>query len=58
MKKTLPYILIIAASYLITAFIANDINPFEWDSTDRMLLVLIALFISALYIPIQLNQKD
>jgi len=49
MKKILPYILIIAASYLVVAFVVNDINSTQWKEADRSVVILTAIFFCGVY---------
>jgi hypothetical protein len=57
MKKTLPYILIIAASYLVVAFVANDINSSQWHWSDRLIVIMLASFFSGVYLLVQQLKK-
>jgi hypothetical protein len=57
MKKILPYILIIAASYLAVAFIANDINSTQWHWSDRLIVIMISAFFSGVYLLVQQLKK-
>jgi hypothetical protein len=58
MKKTLPYILIIAASYLVVAFIVNDINSSQWKDVDRMIVILVAIVSIGIYLIAEGIKKD
>jgi hypothetical protein len=58
MKKTLPYILIIAASYLVVAFIVNDINSSQWKDVDRMIVILVAIVSIGIYLIAEAIKKD
>jgi len=58
MKKILPYILIIAASYLVVAFIANDINSTQWDFMDRGNVILCAFFFCVFYFGFTNSKKN
>jgi hypothetical protein len=49
MKKILPYILIIAVSYLVVAFVANDINSSQWSFVNRGIVLLYAFFFCGVY---------
>jgi predicted membrane channel-forming protein YqfA (hemolysin III family) len=58
MKKILPYILLIAASYLAVAFVVNDINSTKWHWSDRLIVTIIALCSIALYLAFPRDKKD
>jgi amino acid transporter len=57
MKKTLPYILIIAASYLVVAFVVNDINPSQWHWSDRLIVIMFSAFFSGVYLLVEQLKK-
>jgi urocanate hydratase len=53
MKKILPYILIIAASYLVVAFALNQINFTTWNIGERVLVIVFGFLGVWIYIGIQ-----
>jgi hypothetical protein len=57
MKKIVPYILIIAASYLVVAFVVNDINSSQWHWSDRLLVTIIAFCSIVVYLGFPRDKK-
>ena len=49
MKKTLPYLIIIAIVYLSIAFILNEINFTKWEDESRTLVVIISPILCGFY---------
>jgi len=45
-KPYTPYLIIVALSYLIGAFVAWDFYPGNWDSFGRYLIAVLALTMS------------
>jgi hypothetical protein len=49
MKKTLPYLTIIAIIYLSIAFILNEINFTKWEDQSRASVVILSALICGFY---------
>ena len=48
MKKTLFFAAGLLAVYVAVAFIAWEINPRNWDSTGRLVAVMLGVFVGSL----------
>lgn len=53
MKKIIPFLLIIALSYLVAAFVVNDINHANWTMAARILVVFMAAIVTWFYVGIK-----